>query len=472
MLVVMIGLPGSALAAVTFSEIAWMGDTSSANYEWIEFYNDGPSVAVDGWIITDNMNLNIELAGTMPASSYVVIERNRSTGTYVTSEPFLLYSGALVNTGATLVLKRADGGIEDQIAGGDNWSNIGGDNVTKETAQYTSAGWRTGAATPGKVNVATSIPGETTTTSNENTNTNTTGSSGRVVTSSPVETVKLGSKNSDLVLVPTVLTTAYVNQLIPFTVKVSGLGETLINSLNYVWNFGDLSTSSRSSPMHNYHYPGTYVVTVTAWYKNYKETARTNITILPVTITLARTAQHRDIQIQSNAPYDLDISGYRLEGDYTIVIPEHTILAPFSTLTVQGHLLSNSNQTAVRLRDAFWQVVATWPDLTTTPARASDQATTPELSQARSQDLVVSANSSAIAAPVLTATATTTPMEIIPNYVYSALTNHNGDTPGQEATNKSWPYVALLLVLSLGVGSILVTMQKTSSINSKMDTFN
>ena len=136
-------------AAVTINEIAWMGNETSANDEWIELFNDGgSSVDVTGWVLRDGMNLEIVLTGAIGAGQYAVLERTDDDS--APGGAFLIYTGALTNTGATLVLARDDGGIEDQVSGGENWENIGGDNVTKETAQYTSSGWTTGAATPGK----------------------------------------------------------------------------------------------------------------------------------------------------------------------------------------------------------------------------------------------------------------------------------------------------------------------------------
>ena len=68
--------PVNAQAAVTFSEIAWMGGEDSANDEWIELYNSGSDlVSVDGWTISDGMNLDIELSGSIGAGSYAVLER-------------------------------------------------------------------------------------------------------------------------------------------------------------------------------------------------------------------------------------------------------------------------------------------------------------------------------------------------------------------------------------------------------------
>lgn len=44
-------VPVATHAAVTFSEIAWMGSAASANAEWIELSNDGIAVDVTGWVV-------------------------------------------------------------------------------------------------------------------------------------------------------------------------------------------------------------------------------------------------------------------------------------------------------------------------------------------------------------------------------------------------------------------------------------
>ena len=140
-------LPLSAHASVIINEIAWMGGAESANHEWIELYNSGgETIALDGWTLEDGMNLNIALTGSIPGSTYAVLERSSEESTPATA--FLIYAGALVNTGATLTLKNESGQIMDQVAGGENWQEIGGDNTNKDTAQYTNQGWVTDIPTP------------------------------------------------------------------------------------------------------------------------------------------------------------------------------------------------------------------------------------------------------------------------------------------------------------------------------------
>ena len=261
-----------------------MGSGESANHEWIELHNDGEATDVTGWKLSDGMNLNIELSGTIPASNHVVLERTSDASAPGTA--FLIYTGALVNTGATLSLKRGDDSLVDQVAGGENWINIGGDNTTKETAQYTTSGWKTAPATPGsglvwsveleaestETTVATKTSTQKTTTSNSS--------------SKSSETVRLTLPDVTLSLAIEAQSVGYVNQPISLNVEPSGIGDSLIDSLVYSWNFGDGFTSEQKDTQHSFQYPGTYVVTVHGGFKRQEQVARHEITILPVMTSL------------------------------------------------------------------------------------------------------------------------------------------------------------------------------------------
>jgi len=106
-------LPNISLAAVYISEVAWMGSVDSANHEWIELHNNGTSVNVNGWQLTDGMNLSVDLSGIMPSNSYSVLERTSDASAL--GSAFLVYTGALVNTGATLKLIKDDGSLVDKL---------------------------------------------------------------------------------------------------------------------------------------------------------------------------------------------------------------------------------------------------------------------------------------------------------------------------------------------------------------------
>lgn len=323
-------MPLSSKAAVLISEVAWMGSSASANHEWIELHNTGTAgVDVSGWILSDGMNLSIALSGTIPAGSYAVLERTSDDS--ASGAAFLLYTGAMVNTGATLVLTRADGGIEDQVAGGEGWQSIGGDNVTKETAQYTAGGWVTGAPTPGSTNSGTPKVNEGDSEEEEDEE------------GTPVQTVRSVSSRSEpvrLVLTDSMLAlkidaqkVGYVHQSISFEAQPSSVGKTVENSLVYQWNFGDGVVKFGKEPTHQFAYPGTYIVTVYGAFKRQEQLARHEITILPVALSITRNA-NGDVQINNDSPYEIDISGYLVKAEKSFTFPEYSIVLPNQTVTL------------------------------------------------------------------------------------------------------------------------------------------
>lgn len=339
----LLSMPFNAGAAVTINEIAWMGSANSANDEWIELYNDGGSaVSVDGWTLTDGMNLDIGLSGTITAGSYAVLERTDDDA--APSSAFLIYTGALGNTGATLLLQRSDGSIEDQISGGENWENIGGDNVTKETAQYTSAGWVTTDPTPGARNSVVSTPEpENNPEELEDTSDNEEITPKKVKSSGSSSRTKkqLVLPDPKLVFTLQAPSVAYVHQPISFAVEPEGITDVLLNSVQFRWNFGDLTTQQGRLITHQYEYPGTYVVVIDGTFKKYSASLRHKITVLPVTFSMTKNSAG-DVQVHNDSKYEVDVSRYRVQGDSVIIFPENTILLPSATLTIPKHTIGNS----------------------------------------------------------------------------------------------------------------------------------
>ncbi len=352
-------LPLSTQASVIINEIAWMGGIESANHEWIELYNSGTeAVDVDGWTLDDGVNLSISLAGSIPSSSYVVLERSSEESSPATA--FLIYTGALVNTGVTLTLKNATGQIMDQVAGGENWQEVGGDNTNKDTAQYTSQGWVTDTPTPkaqnrgGRVEpiiVATNESIEPKTTAK------TTANNTKAKEVNKTRSVSLVTPNTVLKLATDMQDVAYVNQTVPFSVTGSGIGETIIDSLVYTWNFGDSYTATGTKVKHVYSYPGTYVITVNAKYARHDETIRREITVLPVAFSITKNDEG-DIQIQNDSPYDVDMSGFVIRGEEAVTLPPKTIILPKATITIAKNRLGlNQQEKLVTLYDTKGKAV-------------------------------------------------------------------------------------------------------------------
>jgi Lamin Tail Domain/PKD domain len=461
-------IPSVVNAAVIISEVAWMGSSASANHEWIELHNTGGSVDVSGWTLTDGMNLSIPLTGTISAGDFAVLERSSDASAPGTA--FLTYTGALVNTGATLKLTRSDGGIEDQVAGGTDWKSIGGDNVTKETAQYTTAGWVTGVGTPGKSNSGTAVVVEEEEeeeeieeeVEEEETEEETEAPITTTRSSSAGETVRLLIKDSTLAVAVDAQRVGYVNQTIMFEAKPDKIARSLEASLVYHWNFGDGSIGYGKEIAHEYAYPGTYVVTLHSSFKNQKQLSRHEITILPVAMTLTK-SQFGDIQINNDSPYEIDISGYAVEGSKSFVFPQYSVLLPNQTITVPTHKVGGAH---AWIKDTLGEIVTAGFSAMTNTAQGAKKTAPKEVTismpvvvpptEAAAQQVVHNQFGFATSTPVATI-ATTSALAA------AAITATNTPTIPQ-SSDKTWPYLGLIVIITLGlIGTALKVTRNQNS---------
>lgn len=332
-------LPEGVRAAVRINEIAWMGSASNANAEWIELYNDGEAVSLEGWKLTSG-SLNISLSGSIAAQGYYLLERT-SDESVPSAAADKIYTGALSNSGDTLVLKDGTGAVIDMVAGGTNWTAIGGNNATKDTAQHSGSGWVTAAGTPRAENAtAGSAPTDTTATTTPSTDTSTTtptvtvgGSTPSTAStaSSPARTLFLDIGDSRIVLagVPTPYeAVAYDSKGKPKDARVT-------------WNFGDGTRELGDKVWHAYEEPGKYAVVARATF-NEAQVVRT-LTVVVEPASVAAHMHQKGVQLENTSDRLIDLSGWRLMTDErTFVLPDDTVVLP------KGKSLFPSSVTGLR----------------------------------------------------------------------------------------------------------------------------
>jgi len=342
---VILTIPTPAVATVLINEIAWMGTTESYLCNWIEFYNTGDSpVDLEDWTfrINDTVRAFVDGEGgggtVIPAGGYFVLERvtNTCPNPVPESDDWYLAFGNLPNSGATLTLLRPDESVADEVIGGVDWENVGGDNETKQTAQRTTDGWITADPTPGKEN-----PGYDTQETEEIAT-----SSQRIIGSGPIRVKSARAPTPQSLTVPdTELALSiigpeygYVNQPITFTASSSGVGETIEASLRYEWNWGDMHNSGDgSTATHVYAHPGSYVITLSASYARHEQVTRHSILILPTPLAI----EHIDdvVYIHNTAPYEIDVSGVTISGVTERVFPERSFIPADATITIDASSL-------------------------------------------------------------------------------------------------------------------------------------
>lgn len=324
-----------ASASVIINEVAWMGNSTNSNAEWIELFNSGGTpVPLDGWtLITQNGTPHITLTGSIKSGGFFLLERTSdATVPNITADE--IYTGALSNGGDTIILKDSAGSTIDQVVGGTNWQNIGGDNTTKQTASRTATLWATANATPRATNPSNiiadassnnseqsglsepeTVTDEVLVASNKITQTTPTKTGGAPA---PFMTVELGGNRT--------LETGAGSFFEGHVYNKSGVP---LPNARYLWNFGNGETSEGQSIFYAYQYPGRYVVQLFADAGNgYSATGRVIVDVVPAEVLLSQDSDASLIVSNiTHAKKELDLSMWRLErGGNSFTIPRGTIV--------------------------------------------------------------------------------------------------------------------------------------------------
>jgi hypothetical protein len=356
-------LPAWAQGSVVVSEVAWMGSADSPNDEWLELYNaGGEDVDLAGWTLSDGASVSITLSGTLGSNRYAVLERTDDGS--APGAAFLIYTGALPNTGATLTLRNAAGTVIDSVVGGSDWQQIGGSNESKETAQRRQSGWYTAAATPGTgawAGTAADTPPAATPEPSPPPNTTSPNPSATPRTTR--ETQGGGDPAVVLHRTPRPLfneiegpAQVLLRQPANFSILTGGVSDTILASLSHTWNFGDGTTATGEAVTHHYQYPGRYLVVVESQYKDYESVTRHEVEVRSLPLSLART--NTAITVTNDAPYELTLSGFTLRAQTAHELPAHTTLLPGGSLHVPVAAITARPEDLVALFDASGQLVA------------------------------------------------------------------------------------------------------------------
>jgi hypothetical protein len=458
LVVVVLLTPLTTTATVYISEVAWMGTNSSANDEWIELHNSGSdAVSLEDWQLRDSNSLNITLTGvgSLGAGGYAVLERTDDDSAPGTA--FYIYTGSLTNSGATLRLYDAAGTLVDQVAGGENWETIGGNNTTKDTAQFSTSGWITAPATPGTVNATEAAP-----------ESETKAATAPVIRGNAVRTPSTYQPPTGPYAISiTAPDIAYVGQTVALTANVSGRGSDSPVGRSVTWNLGDTTTNEGSQITHTYQYPGTYIVFAEAHFRGERPTARHEITVLPVSLAITR---NRDgvVQLSNTAPYETNLSGYTVvAADETVTLPEHTYLKANATVSLPPTTFSARRSDVVAVHDAYGSVVAYHLPTTvqrSRPAQAvavQQEVAAPVLTQRVSPSPPTAGFTfAAVPQPAVSAIATSvaaTSSGALTSPVAAAISAipPAAATPSTQPLQNQWAYLGLIGLLVMGVVALL-----------------
>lgn len=321
-------------ASVIFNEIAWMGNTSNANAEWIELYNSGSEdIDLSSWSISGSLNISLPENKKIVSGGYFLLERTSDDSvSEITADH--IYTGALANTGGSLMLKDKDGTVVDQISASSGWP--AGDNTTKNTMQRLNGSWYTDGPTPksptresasqNTVNDNTDNENDTNNTNIQNTNTNKT-------TNNNTKTPAYREKTIKIILNQN---TIPQNVSQNFRAEIfDNYGEKIQNG-KVIWNFGDGKMQEASSfeiVNHKYKHIGEYVVSLQYLSNSKKDEkeieSKINVKVVPAELSIISVGNEGDpyIEIENKSSYEMSLVNWKLiAGGKIFTFPSGTYI--------------------------------------------------------------------------------------------------------------------------------------------------
>ncbi len=362
--------PFIAKASVVISEIAWMGNSSNANAEWIELYNNGSEdIDLSGFTISGSVSITIPSGKSIVGGGFFLLERT-SDGSVPEITADHIYTGALANTGGNITLKDGGGVMLDEVLYPSGWP--AGSNDTKETMQKIGNSWATASPSPkanNTQNTASNSDDTNNTTNNSNTNTNTTTSNSN--TSSNTKTPAYKDMVAKII----------VNQSIvplnaPATLKPEIFGHygEKVEKGKIIWNFGDgviKEAASFEIVYHKYKRIGDYTVSLQYFENNKKEEPdlekKISIKVVPSQVIISRIGDLNDpyVEIENKSSYEISLKDWKLiAGGKSFSFPAGTYITPNRKIMFGPEVTNFSEQdfrVIVLMRPGF-EVEDVYPD--------------------------------------------------------------------------------------------------------------
>lgn len=324
-----------AEANVRVNEVAWMGTTVSGTNEWIELFNEGDTtVDFSGWsIVAYDGSPSITLTGSIAPRGYFLIERTDDTTVPdIAADQVVPFDSGLANSGETLYLKDGNGVTIDTVNGGEGWINIGGDNSTKETAQYTASGWVTGTPTPRTANVS---HGVVLVASTKTSSSPTSSASSSTPSSSSTKAVNIPPTptypRKEISVFAGDDKNALTYTSVIFSGVAYGLYDEQLSNATYQWNFGDGEVGGGREVTHTYRFPGEYTVVLEVfWGKEHKKDSLITSVVAPgVALGEIVSGTEGFIELVNHSQREVELSLWQLHtpSGMMFIIPRNTFIA-------------------------------------------------------------------------------------------------------------------------------------------------
>lgn len=327
-------VPRVSYAAISLTEVAWMGTSGSQFSEWIELYNDGTQeVDLSGYTFIEGTSTQVfVLTKKIAPNSYYLVERTTASApdavTGVDDDAGAWGGGGLSNGGERIALKSSSGDVIFDHDFSSGWP--AGDSSEKRTMQLLGAQWVTATATP---RTATLAAAETITAPSASSGTSSSQSSAK--TASPgssahaSQTPLSGVSLERLVLLADAGRARFsiAGSPVRFVGRATRGGE-IVSPSNFVWSFGDGSQGEGGELEHVFTHAGFYNVVLNVKDGGDSAVARTTVRVEPALISIGAISPVDDsVEIVNGVAGEVNIGGFLvMASGQTFRFPADTIL--------------------------------------------------------------------------------------------------------------------------------------------------
>lgn len=310
-------LPLISSGQAVITEIMYDLEGSDSGREWIEVYNSlGSAIDLSTWKFFENgTNHNLVLYqgdGNVSAGGVAIISDNpvKFLADYPSFNGTIFDSSfSLSNTGETIIIRNDLLEDVDSVSYVSDWGGGGDGN----SLNLTSSGWGPSAPTPGSYQGTSQAVTET----EQSNNTTSSGGGGGPSVNFPVGNIEAKIIGENVLLSGA---DAF------FEGKSWGVeGEPLL-SARYLWNFGDGSLKDGENVLHNYIYPGEYILFLDVSSENFTASDKLYITVIPSSILIS-SGQKEIIKIKNSSSKELNISRWIIQAnDKYFNLPKNTYI--------------------------------------------------------------------------------------------------------------------------------------------------
>ena len=326
---------GEEAVKVVINEIAWMGTEASSSDEWIELYNPtDKEIDLTGWKLEGPGKKGIELKGSISANGYFLLERT-DDNTVPGIKADQIYTGSLSNSGEKLRLIDEKEKEIDVVDCSKGW--FAGNKESRQTME--------------RINPFLSGNDENNWADSKNPGGTPRAKNSQFSTESPLPLS--ADAGSDVI------------SLVGKEITFDGSGSTG-EIKEYLWNFGDGTTTKGKIVTHSYNFPGEYYVSLKVSNDKTKSTDLIKVTIFSSSIFISEFLPNPEgedsgkewIEIVNTSERIEDISHWGISTDreeITFVFPEGSYISP------RGFLLLPSSVTNISLSNNGGSVFLFYP---------------------------------------------------------------------------------------------------------------